>query len=307
MPKLEVVPRKQPYWERLISDYEASAQARGLSVRTIDGYAAILNRVLLPFCAEIGVEEPDKLTKRDLERLSVSLQRRGLSKVTVRTYLAGINHFLRWAAREGEIPAPVTAPVLRQERILIDVLSRQEIEAIEAAAMAERDKLIVRVLADTGMRLGEIRRLRVDDLIAQGRERYLRVRGKGSRERLVPVVPSLFMRLQRYATRTRPKFAATDALFLTLKKSRSGDYEPLSEVSIQHLIRYLAETAGLSKRVYPHLFRHSFATQMLRRGMNPVQLRDILGHTSLAMVDRVYSHLAPTDAYQALIDALRAE
>ena len=305
MPRLEVVPKNQP-WVRLVSDYEASAQARGLSPRTIDGYAAVLNRVLLPYCAEIGVGEPEKLTKRDLERLSVSLQQRGLSRVTVRTYLAAINHFLRWAAREGEIPAPVAAALLRQERILIDVLSREEIDALEAAAGQERDKLIVRVLADTGMRLGELRRLRMDDLVAQGRERFLRVRGKGSRQRLVPIVPSLFMRLQRYATKTRPE-AATDALFLTLNRTPTGDYVGVSEVSIQHLIRYLGMKAGLKKRIYPHLFRHSFATHMLRRGMNPVQLRDILGHTSLAMVDRVYSHLAPTDAYQALIDALRAE
>ena len=60
-------------------------------------------------------------------------------------------------------------------------------------------------------------------------------------------------------------------------------------------------------RIYPHLLRHSFATQMLPWGMNPIQLKDILGHSSLAMLDRVYSHLAPTDAYQALIEALREE
>ena len=294
-------------WQKLVSDYEAAAQARGLSHRTIEHYSDSLRRVLLPFCEREGVDDPVQLSKRHLERLSVELQAKGLARPSIRSYLAAVNHFLRWCAAEGELPAVVTAPQLRQERILIDVLSRQEIDLLEAAADSERDKLIVRVLADTGMRLGELRGLRVDDLISRGRERFLRVRGKGSRERLVPVQPALYVRLERYAHRTRPQDASSSALFLTLTRAHAGEYQALAEPSIQHLLRYLGRRAGLDKRIYPHLLRHSFATQMLRRGMNPIQLKDILGHSSLAMLDRVYSHLAPTDAYQALIEALREE
>jgi len=122
----------------------------------------------------------------------------------------------------------------------------------------------------------------------------------------VPVQPGLYIRLERYARRTRPEDTSSAALFLTLTRA-SGEYQPLAETSVEHLVRYLGRRAGLDKRIYPHLLRHSFATQMLRRGMNPIQLKDILGHSSLAMLDRVYSHLAPTDAYQALIEALREE
>jgi site-specific recombinase XerD len=305
---LKVVAGTQPgSWQKLVSDYEAAAQARGLSPRTIEHYSDSLRRVLLPFCEREGVDDPAQLSKRHLERLSVELQAKGLARPSIRSYLSAVNHFLRWCAREGELPAAVTAPQLRQERVLIDVLSRQEIDLLEAAASTERDKLIVRVLADTGMRLGELRGLRVDDLVSRGRERFLRVRGKGSRERLVPVQPGLFVRLERYAHRTRPEDASSSALFLTLTRANGGEYQPLAEPSIQHLLRYLGRRAGLTKRIYPHLLRHSFATQMLRRGMNPIQLKDILGHSSLAMLDRVYSHLAPTDAYQALIEALRTE
>jgi site-specific recombinase XerD len=71
-------------------------------------------------------------------------------------------------------------------------------------------------------------------------------------------------------------------------------------------IRYLGRKAGISKRVHPHLFRHSLATELLRRGVNPIQVRDILGHTSLAMIDRVYSHLTTTDASKALLAGLMA-
>ena len=73
------------------------------------------------------------------------------------------------------------------------------------------------------------------------------------------------------------------------------------------MISTLAKIAGIRKRVYPHLFRHSFATWALSRGMNPVQLKDILGHSSLAMITNVYSHLAPEDAHAALMAAMRAE
>jgi integrase/recombinase XerD len=67
------------------------------------------------------------------------------------------------------------------------------------------------------------------------------------------------------------------------------------------MISTLAKLAGIRKRVYPHLFRHSFATLALSRGMNPVQLKEILGHSSLDMITNVYSHLAPEDAYAALM------
>ncbi len=73
------------------------------------------------------------------------------------------------------------------------------------------------------------------------------------------------------------------------------------------MISTCAKVAGIRKRLYPHLFRHSFATWALSRGMNPVQLKDILGHSSLAMITNVYSHLAPEDAHAALMAAIGAE
>jgi integrase len=72
-------------------------------------------------------------------------------------------------------------------------------------------------------------------------------------------------------------------------------------------MRLLGRKAGLEKRVHPHLFRHSLATDLLRRRVNAVQVRQILGHTTLAMIDRVYSHLAVSDAHQALMEALRTD
>ena len=118
--------------------------------------------------------------------------------------------------------------------------------------------------------------------------------------------PGLYSRVDRYARRARPE-AGTDLLFVTLVKGRSGDNAPISESGVQHLLSLLGRKAEIGRQVHPHLFRHSLATNLLRRNVNPVQVRDILGHSSLAMIDRVYSHLVASDAHQALMEALRAE
>jgi integrase/recombinase XerD len=186
---------------------------------------------------------------------------------------------------------------------MVEVLSREEIQALEDAADNERDALVIRLLADTGIRNGELVKLRVADLVERDRRQYIRVRGKGNRERLVPV-PRLYRRLQRFA-RGRPVDATSDRLFLARKRRAGADeVEPITESGIQQMLRNAARKAGIQRRVYPHLLRHSFATYQLTRGMNPIQLADILGHASLVMLHRTYSHLAPSDAYEAMVTTL---
>jgi len=73
------------------------------------------------------------------------------------------------------------------------------------------------------------------------------------------------------------------------------------------MLRFTAEAAGLGRHVHPHLFRHSYATWALRKGMNPLQLQRILGHADLTMISTVYSHLNASDSYTAMLDLLRAE
>jgi site-specific recombinase XerD len=219
-----------------------------------------------------------------------------LSKATVHSYVPAINSFLTWAKEEGErVEARARLPKMRRQ--VLDVLSREEIQAMEDAAGNERDKLIVRILGDTGMRLGELRGLTISDLRQDGRETSVRVRGKGDKERLVPMQPQLHRRLRRYAERTRPN-ATTERIFVSLRRSKeTGQYEALTESGVQQVIGNLADLAGITKRVYPHLLRHSFATHFLRRGGNPLLLQQILGHESLAMITNTYSHLTMSDAH----------
>jgi integrase/recombinase XerD len=230
----------------------------------------------------------------------------GGAKATVHSYVRAINTFLAWAKDSGEtVGAKAQRPKL--ERRILAVLTRPEIEAMEDAAALERDKLIVPTLADSGIRLGELLKLTPDDILTEGRRHFLRVQGKGSRDRKVPVFPTLSQRLKRHGRHTRRESSST-RLFLTQKRSpRTGEYAALADSGVQQMIRLLALEAGITKRVYPHLFRYSFITWQLESGLNPILLSRIVGHESLTMINQVYAHVTMDSAYDALMKALLAE
>ncbi len=303
---------RAPAIVRLVEDYLAACRAKGLSPKTVKmAYGYPLRGVFVPWCERQGIVQASELTTRRLEHFSSELlevggKRGKLSKDTVWTYLKAVRAFLAWAKAEGEkVEADARLPKLPQR--VIEVLSRQEVKRIENAADSERDKLIVRILADTGLRVGELVKLRHRDLLERDRSWYLRVQGKGERERLVPMSPALARRLRRCAERARTEETNSDRLFISRRRALSGHYEAITESGVQQLIRDLAERAAIRRRVHPHLFRHSAATYMLQRGMNPLLVAQVLGHSSLAMIQRVYAHLTASDAHQALMQVLRGE
>lgn len=313
MPDLTLVKGQPTAVARMVEDYLAHCRAAGLSPKTIKhGYGYPLRAVFVPWCLDNDIEKPEQLTSRVLDRFVSDLLEHGgkrgpLSKHTAWSYAKAAKGLVAWAKKEGaDIEGQVQLP--RLPKRLVDTLTRDEIQRLEDAASTERDALIVRILADTGIRVGELVQLRARDLSEQERNLFIKVRGKGDRERLVPVTSALFRRLTRYATKQRPEDTASDRLFLSRRRSRtSTDYAALTESGVQQLIRDLGEKAGVKKRVHPHVFRHSAATHMLRRGMNPLLVAQVLGHTSLAMIQNVYAHLTPTDAHLALMAALRED
>jgi site-specific recombinase XerD len=129
--------------------------------------------------------------------------------------------------------------------------------------------------------------LRTTDLLERDRRAYLRVQGKGDKQRDVPIMPQLGRRLRRHIERGRPKGTTSDRIFVSHRRGHYGDHEPLTRSGVNQLVRLLGEEAGLEKRVHPHLLRHNFATWALTRGMNPIQLAQIMGHSSLAMIQTV--------------------
>jgi integrase/recombinase XerD len=293
--------------ERLVDDYLNSTRARGLSPRTDHQYSYALGSVFLPWCARDGITRVEELDRRALDRFTSSLlQRRNpagqpLSKHSVHTYIRPVRLMLTWASREGEtVNAKPQLP--RREKPIRDVLSRDEIDRLEDAVASERDKVIIRVFGDCGLRLEELTRLSAGDIVRSGRQAHLRVLGKRNRMRDVPVPPQLLRRLDRLAER-RPDDRSTDQLFLGLRRGRHGEYEALTVGGVYQVVKDAAAKARLTKRIYPHLLRHSWMTEMLRNGMNPIQLSIIAG-ASGEVIQECYTHLTKDDAYEAMLRAL---
>ncbi len=309
MPNLEVTSTNpESDLASLVDDYLMECRARGLARATItQSYGYPLRSVFLPWCKANGLTSLSQVTSRQMTALSVMLLEspgasgRQLSKATVHSYTRGIRGFLQWCASEGEgNAAKPTLP--RLPRRLLDVLNRDEIDALEAAGETERDRIMLRILGDCGLRSYELASLRPDQIIRHDRQANLHIHGKGERDRFVPLPPSLLRRLDRYLRAGRPRDAQCNEIFVSLRRGRSGDYEPLTQSGVLQLVKRAAYQAGIEKRVYTHLLRHSFITNCLRDGMSPILVAKIVGHSSMRMIERVYSHMTNEDAYDAMME-----
>ena len=311
MPDLSVISPPSPSpLARLVDDYLMACRARGLARSTIQGsYGYPLQSVFLPWCQRNGYTELSQLNGRTMDAFSVHLLEDGgkngrrLAKASVHAYARGVRGFLNWCEQEGEgktaRPALPTLP-----RRVLDVLDRDEIDRLEAAAQSERDRIIIRILGDCGLRAEELCSLRPESVLRRDRQAHLSVKGKGERDRLVPLPPALLRRMESYIRNQRPIDTRSPELFVGLRRGRSGDYERLTPSGILQLVARATDRAGIKKRVYTHLLRHSFITNALRAGMSPVLVAKIAGHSSLRMIERTYSHLTNDDAYDAMMEML---
>ena len=248
--------------------------------------------MLLDYCAQQGIVYLSELSRRALDQLTAGLLVQGgkkgpLSKHSVHAYMRAVNHFLRWAHSQGQaVNTSVQLPKLPKK--LVNVLSREEIGRLEEAAAPERGNLIIRVLADTGIRASEPVGLRLSDLLEMDWNGNLKVRVKGSKDPLVPA-PRLYRRLNGFAEHGQPEGCAYDPLFATLRRPPGEQrlraaHLPLASVRCSGP---WAQQTGITKWVYPHPLRHSHTTWALVRGVTPITLAQELGHSSLAMIENV--------------------
>jgi integrase/recombinase XerC len=288
--------------EEFLATKDKQTRPRKLSVATCEQYRDVLERVFLPWARQEGISDAREVVDEVLGRFSDHLESKGrkLSKESVRTYLRPVRIFLKWAGvAKGDFHQP------EPEDELLDPLTQDEIDKMVKAATHKRDKLIVQVLSVTGLRVSELLGLRLSDLREEKHARvtYLRVNGKTG-PRLVPIEPPLFRQLKHYA-----EDEATDYIFMAKQRARgksererltrSGAFQLIDNVAKEAGVR--RETIGKNSGIHPHLFRHSMATQWLRDHKSPVILKEILGHKSMAMIDRVYSHLNADDLFEEMM------
>jgi integrase len=274
-----------------LGEKDSLARRGNLSFATVEQYRFVLERVFLPWWGSQG--EAVQCTDKAMDRFTDSLMTRNkaLSVSTVRTYIRAVRVFLTWAdVDKGKYEAP------RKPRRLLDVLTRQEIDRLEAAASNERDRLIVRVLADTGLRIGELIGLKPADLRANRHDRQflIRVIGKGDKQRDVPIPPRTFERLEAHAKRAgvnifEPRYAVG----------------PLTRHGIDKLFRHLGMRAKIDKRTNPHGLRHAYISHAIIKGVSPIIIQKTVGHETLTMISTVYSHILGSDSHDTLIAAFK--
>jgi len=264
---------------------------RGLSENTLAAYRADLNGLAAWLAARGGTLTGAR--REDLLAYLAERVRQGARPRTTARLLSSMRRFYRYRVREhgaaDDPSASIDAPKLG--RSLPKALTEAEVELLLAAPAVEtpeglRDRTMLELLYATGLRVSELVALTVPQLnLRQG---VVRVFGKGSKERLVPLGEEAMAWLERYLQHGRPAFASalgSDFLFPT----RRGPC--MTRQTFWHLIRRHARAAGIHKEISPHTLRHAFATHLLNHGADLRVVQLLLGHSDLSTT-QIYTHVA---------------
>lgn len=285
--------RGEDCWDELVREFLLYLRVeKGLSPRTLEAYGRDLER-FVHFARGLGAGGPEELKREELTAFLGQLAEEGLSPRSVARTTAAIRRFHRFLLEEGRRASHAALDLRypRYVRRLPRVISVAEVERLLGQPFARnpiglRDKAILETLYATGMRVSELVGLDVEDLDLL--EAEVRVMGKGSRERVVPVGSKALEALREYLEAGRPalaKYPGQRALFLNTRGRR------LTRQRVWEILRGKAERVGLGGRVTPHTLRHSCATHLLERGADLRYIQELLGHASIGTT-QVYTHVS---------------
>jgi integrase/recombinase XerD len=283
-----------PRWEEAIEGclgYLATEKSHAVNTQ-------LINRLALEsFAAWMGKNrpglDPGALTGDDIRAfLRAQRAERRLAPASMKVIVVALRHFFAHLKRENLIRDDLL-PALdlpRLDQLLPGTLSEDEVERLFAADLPAtplglRDRALLEVLYASGLRAGEIAGLRLENYLRE--EKLLRVIGKGDRERLVPVGEKAIAAIDLWLERGRPELVKPKTggeIFLAAHGRR------LTTARLWQIVRGIAARAGLEKKIWPHLLRHSFATHLLSRGADLRAIQEMLGHASLATT-QVYTHV----------------
>lgn len=280
-------------WDEAIETFvEYLRLEKGMSANSIEAYADDLNK-LRQYDELLHQSGPEHLNGKNLQQFSAWLSEMGFVPSSQARIISGIRSFYGFLVLDEKIkenPAEqIESPKI--PRKLPDVLSHLEVEAMleqinRGQAEGERNYSIIETLYSCGLRVSELVNMGISDISFQNE--FVKVRGKGNKERLVPIGSKALKHLDIYIHQIRvhqvPKKGYEDIVYLN--KRGTG----LSRVMIFYIVKDLAKRAGIRKKISPHSLRHSFATAMVEGGADLRAVQQMLGHESITTTE-IYTHL----------------
>jgi integrase/recombinase XerD len=275
--------------ERFIREFLDYLQSeKGLSRNTIEAYGRDLH-LFVSFIKGAGVSSVRDATGESIYGFLGSLQAQNYATSSICRTLVAIKVFFRFLKKEGIISVDLgryfETPKMWQ--LIPEVMTIEEVDLLLAQPEAQdaigvRDRAILELLYATGMRVSELCSLKITDLS----DNFVKVRGKGRKERLIPVGRKAIEAIDDYLIRFRGKAESGEAPLFISQKGK-----PIHRISVWSRIRAYAKSAKIAKTISPHTLRHSFATHLLENGADLRLIQEMLGHEDIGTTDR-YTHLA---------------
>ena len=287
--RLTVGPPDRQFWLEGFRDY-LSMEA-GTSRHTVENYARDVRR-LITFLTARGAVDAAAVTPELLRQFVFHLKDVGLAAASIRRQVSALRGYFRFLVAEGHIARDPTTQLETPKawRKLPSVLAVSEVEALLSAPdpdepLAWRDRALLEVAYGTGVRVSELVGLTLNDVLFE--EGLVRVVGKGSKERLVPIGRRALGTAALYGREIRPNLdrGRSERRFFLNARGR-----PLSRVGAWGIIKRCAKRAGIAKRVTPHTLRHTFATHLLEGGADLRAVQEMLGHADLSTT-QLYTHV----------------
>jgi len=262
------------------------------SPNTIASYKLDLARYF-DFLETKSISHLDKIKEKYVSQFLSLLYETGLGARSVARNLSSIRMFHRFAVGEGLTQNDPTQNIdtPKLPKTLPDVLSQDEIETIlcqpnTAKRLGIRDKAILETMYATGMRVTEVITLKQSNVYKD--EGIVRVFGKGSKERIVPIGRSALEWIEKYTLQVRPTLSkmgsGQDVVFLNARG------KPMSRMAVWNILRACTLSSGIKKDVHPHTIRHSFATHLLEGGADLRAVQEMLGHVDISTT-QIYTHI----------------
>jgi integrase/recombinase XerD len=265
---------------------------RGLSPRTLEAYGRDLSRLVQFLADQRGIRLANAVTRQDLIDYLHAEREAGRVAATIARRQAAIHTFFRFLHQDGVLAHNVAEALEggRQGRRLPEVLSREDMARLlgftpPPGREGRRDLALLEVFYACGLRVSELADLTVDQVRLE--EGFLRCRGKGNKERLVPIGGPAVERLRDYLQSTRPQFrprATERRVFL------AAGGKGLTRQRLWQIVRTRAVEAGLPTPIHPHQLRHSFASHLLGGGAPLRAIQEMLGHADIATT-QIYTHV----------------